>query len=513
MRAEETDVVVVGGRLAGSATAIALARGGHRVVVLERRRLPADTLSSHALVPSAVAEAARLGVLERLLALDPPKSPWVHVGAGDVQVREHWSAVDGIGYGLCIPRADQDIEFARTAEAVGVDVRMGTDVLDVLWRAGRAVGVRCVEGGEEVEIRARLVVGADGRRSTVAARCGAWRPYRASRNGRGAAYRYMTDPHVGTDWHATMSQWRWGTTIGYTFPVPGDRLICMVMPPAERIGEVRGDPEGAWQRWVDEDPDGIGARLRGATDHTKIRSTSETISFFRASSGPGWALAGDAGHFKDPVIGSGQRDALRFGRRLGEVVGPVLDAGGDDHELDAALQGWERERDRTCMASYHWGSRESRAIAPATPLQREVIRTFDGHRGQLADNFGRVRDPERIVGPRVVALGLLNALHRHPEQRREIVREALGELPIEAGIRLDRWIGRRLFRASTTRPSERGDVDFPPAPRPPAPRPAASGPAASGPAASGPAASAPSEGGDAELPTAPRPASVLRSRH
>ncbi|MCK9249407.1 MAG: NAD(P)/FAD-dependent oxidoreductase [Solirubrobacteraceae bacterium] len=465
MRVEETDVVVVGGRLAGSATAITLARGGHRVVMLERRRLPSDVLSSHALVPSAVAETARLGALERLLALDPPKSPWVHVGAGDVQVHEHWSAVDGIGYGLCIPRVDQDVELARTAEAAGADVRMQTDVRDVVWRAGRAAGVRCVHDGEEVEIRARLVVGADGRRSTVAARCGAWTPYRASRNGRGAAYRYMTDPHVGTRWHATMSQWRWGTTVGYTFPTPGGRMICMLMPPAERISEVRRDPEGAWRALVGEDSDGIGARLRGATDHTRIRSTSETISYFRASSGPGWALAGDAGHFKDPVIGSGQRDALRFGRRLGEIVGPVLDAGGEDAELDAALQEWERERDRTCMASYHWGSRESRPNAPATPLLREVIRTFDGHRGQLADNFGRVRDPERIVSPRVVALGLLNALHRHPGRRREIVREALGELPIEAGIRLDRWLGRHLFRASTTRPSERGDVDFPPVPR------------------------------------------------
>jgi len=467
MRVEETDVVVVGGRLAGSATAITLARGGHRVVMLERRRLPSDTLSSHALVPSAVAEAARLGVLERLLALDPPRSPYVHVGAGDVQVHEHWSAVDGIGYGLCIPRIDQDVEFARTAEAVGADVRMNADVVDVVWHGGRAAGVRCVQAGEEVEIRTRLVVGADGRRSTVAARCGVWRPYRASRNGRGAAYRYMTDPKIGTRWHETMSQWRWGTTVGYTFPVPGGRAICLLMPPAERIGELRRDPDGAWDRLLAEDPDGIGERLRGASERSKVRSTAETISFFRASSGPGWALAGDAGHFKDPVIGSGQRDALRFGRRLGELVGPVLDADGDDRELDAALRTWERERDRTCMASYHWGSRESRAIAPATPLQREVIRTFDGHRGQLADNFGRVRDPERIVGPRVVALGLLNALHRFPDQRGEIVREALGELPIELGIRLDRWLGRRLFRASTTRPSERGDVDFP---APPSPR-------------------------------------------
>lgn len=464
MSEEHADVVVVGGRLAGSAVAITLARGGHRVVVLEQRRFPADTLSTHVLVPYAVAEAARLGVLERLLALDPPLSHMVHVGAGDVQVHEHWSSVDGIGYGLCIPRPEQDLAFMQTARAAGADVREDARVTEVVWQDGRAAGVRYTDAeGTERTVRARLVVGADGRRSTIAARVGSWRPYRLSRNGRGAAYRYMSDPLVGTDWHATMSQWRWGTTIGYTFPVPGQRLLCLLMPPAEQISAFRQDPDGAWDALIAEDPDGIGARMRGATDRTKVRSTAETTSFFRASTGPGWALAGDAGHFKDPVIGSGQRDALRFGRRLGEVLSPLLAEDAPDADLDAALAGWERERDRECNASYHWGCRESRATSPATPLLREIIRTFAGSPEHLGDNFNRVRPPERVVGPRAIALGLVNALHRHPRERGAILREALGELPIEAGIRMDRWLAP--FRATGARPTERPDVEWPPAPR------------------------------------------------
>jgi 2-polyprenyl-6-methoxyphenol hydroxylase-like FAD-dependent oxidoreductase len=458
---EHVDVVVVGGRLAGSAVAITFARGGRRVVVLERRSLPSDTLSTHVLVPYAVAEAARLGALERLLALDPPLCHYVHVGAGDVQVHENWSSVDGIGYGLCIPRPEQDLAFSQTAVAAGADVRENADVTEVVWENGRAVGVRYTQAGETREIRARLVVGADGRRSTVAAQCGAWTPYRASRNGRGAAFRYMADPKAGTRWGETMSQWRWGTTIGYTFPVPGDRLICLLMPPAERISAFRRDPDGAWADLIAEDPDGIGERMRGATDMAKVRSTAETTSYFRASSGTGWALAGDAGHFKDPVIGSGQRDALRFGRRLGEIVSPLLAENAPDATIDAALRDWERERDRECNASYHWGSRESRPISPCTPLLKEIIRTFEGNPDKLADNFNRTRTPERVVGPRAIVLGLLGALHKNPGQRGAILREALGELPIEAGIRLDRW---GTFRASTRRASERGGVDWPAVP-------------------------------------------------
>ena len=454
---EEADVVVVGGRLAGSAVAIALARAGRRVVVLERRRFPSDTLSTHVLVPYAVAEAARLGALERLRALDPPLCPYVGVHCGDVDLVERWSAVEGIGYALCIPRPEQDLAFAETARAAGADVRENADVLGLVWRGGRAAGVRYAVDGTERELRARLVVGADGRRSTVAAQVGAWRPYRASRNGRGAAFRYMDDPKAGTRWHETMTQWRWGTTIGYSFPVPGERVLCLLMPPAEEIARFRRDPDGVWAEYLAQDPDGIGERLAGATNLTKVRSTAETTSFFRASSGLGWALAGDAGHFKDPVIGSGQRDALRWGRRLGEMTAPLLD--GDPRELDAALRAWELGRDRECNASYHWGSRESRAISPATPLVREVIRSFAGSPVRLADNFNRVRPPEQVVGPRAIAVGLLNALHRERGGRAAVLREALGELPIEAGIRLDRWLG--AFRAPGARASERADFEWP----------------------------------------------------
>ncbi|WP_205697209.1 NAD(P)/FAD-dependent oxidoreductase [Conexibacter sp. SYSU D00693] len=467
---EQADVVVVGGRIAGSAVAITLARGGRKVVVLERRSFPSDTLSTHVLVPYAVAEAARLGALERLLATGAQRSPYVHVGAGNVQLTEHWPTAEGIGYGLCIPRPEQDHAFMETARAAGADVRERADVTEVVWRDGRAAGVRYVDAdGAEHELHARLVVGADGRRSTIAAEVGSWRPYRGSRNGRGAAFRYMDDPRAGDRrWGETMSQWRWGRNIGYTFPVFPGRVICLLMPPAEEIGAMRRDPDGAWDALLASDPDGIGWRLEGATNRTKLRSTAETTSFFRASSGPGWALAGDAGHFKDPVIGSGQRDALRFGRRLGELVAPVLDEGGSDAELDAALRTWERERDRQCNASYHWGCRESAPTEPATPLLQEVIRTFEGNPAHLSHNFNRTLEPERAAGPRALALGLLNALHRHPGRRGEILREALDELPAELGIRADRWFG--VFRASSSRPTERPDFDWPPPPAPSARR-------------------------------------------
>ncbi|MBX4384470.1 oxidoreductase, partial [Mycobacterium tuberculosis] len=75
------------------------------------------------------------------------------------------------------------------------------------------------------------------------------------------------------------------------------------------------------------------------------------------SAGPGWALPGDAGHFKDPVTAQGIRDALRYGRLLGEQAAPMLD---DTHALDAAVTAWERERVAECLEIFQWTNRLAR---------------------------------------------------------------------------------------------------------------------------------------------------------
>jgi len=57
---------------AGSAAAIALARGGRRVIAIDRTSFPSDTLSTHVNFPSAVAEINRVGALDRVRRYDPP---------------------------------------------------------------------------------------------------------------------------------------------------------------------------------------------------------------------------------------------------------------------------------------------------------------------------------------------------------------------------------------------------------------------------------------------------------
>lgn len=466
---EELDAVVVGARCAGSAAAIALARAGRRVVAVDRARFPSDTLSTHANFPSSVAETAKLGALERVMAVDPPRCHFGMVEADGVRCLERFAPVDGIDYGISVPRPHFDHALVETAREAGAEVRERTSVVRVLWRGGRAAGVVVrEEDGSERELRAKLVVGADGRRSTMAGLLGSERPYRGSRNGRGCAFRYLDDPMVGTPWRDRLVQFRQGATHALIFPCPDDRVLCLFMGPREEISDFRRDPEGTWDRVLDELP-AARARLEGATNGSKVRSTGDTPAFFRRSSGPGWALAGDAGHFKDPIIGQGMRDAMRFARLLGEAAGPVLD---DPRALDAALVAVEARRDRECLPTYHWGNRESR-IFGVSPLHREVLSALDGaDPPRLLHMFDRIEAPHRVLGPRFGGHMALRAALRRGVDRKALLAEVVEELRIDKDIWLEERRG--AFRSSRRTRSERQDWQWPPvAARPEAPAPAA----------------------------------------
>lgn len=456
-RRETTDVVVIGGRCAGSATAIGFAREGRKVVAVDRARFPSDTLSTHTNFPSAVAELQAVGALDRVLACDPPRATHGMIEADGVRCLQRFATVEGIDYGICVPRPELDLALVETAREAGAEIRERTALEEVLWANGRVSGVIVRElDGTRVQIDCKLLVGADGRRSTVARLVGAERPYRGSRNERGCAFWYMDDPKVGTVWRERLIQLRSGDTHALIFPCPDDRVLCLFMGPAVDIPRFRKDPDGMWETMLDQNP-AVRERLGGATNFSKLRSTGDNVAFFRRSSGPGWALAGDAGHFKDPIIGQGIRDAVRFGRLLGEACAPVLD---DASALDAATRSVEARRDRECNATYHWGNRESRNFG-VSPIVQEALRDLDGQDPPLLLHmFDRIQAPHRVLNPLRGAKYAGRALLRRGVDRRAILREALQELKIDRDVWREEL--RPSFRSPRRTNSERADYTWPP---------------------------------------------------
>lgn len=401
-RTEHVDAVVVGARCAGTATGIALARAGRDVVAIDRSRFPSDTLSTHLLWAGGVAELRSIGALDRVEALGAPRLPHAVAGIPGSTVTASYTPVDGIDYGMCVRRTGLDAALVETAREAGVRVREGTTAAELIWAGDRVVGVRCTDrGGACYELRAPLVIGADGRRSLVARRVGAETPRRLHHNGRACWFAYWRDGRP--EWRSTAAQWRVGAELGTAFPCDDGLVLVLLMPPVERAQGVH-DLEREYVRTIAGIPE-LADRLRGCTRETRVRATTDTTSYFRRSAGPGWALVGDAGHFKDPVTAQGIRDAVRFGRLLGEAVAPVL---GDPRALDRALRSWERRRDRECRATYHWTNLLGRAGA-VTPFEIELYRAASvspvlGTR--LLDVLSRIRGPLRALPPhRLVRLG------------------------------------------------------------------------------------------------------------
>ena len=171
-RPNRWDAIVVGGRVAGASTAMLLARDGMRVLLLDRARRGSDTLSTHALMRGGVLQLHRWALLEplRIAGTPPVRRTTFHYGDETVPVSiKPLAGVDA----LYAPRRPLlDGVLADAAERAGAELRFGATVSDLVRDDdGRVSGVVVAERGGSARVeRARLVVGADGRASAVAAR-------------------------------------------------------------------------------------------------------------------------------------------------------------------------------------------------------------------------------------------------------------------------------------------------------------------------------------------------------
>jgi flavin-dependent dehydrogenase len=423
---EETDVVVVGARVAGSPAATELARAGRSVIVLDAATFPSDTLSTHVIFPTCVAELNALGALEPLLATGTPTHPNVLINHGGIDVHWHYTPVDGFDYGMCPRRTTLDKVLVDCARKAGVEIREATKITGLEWKGGRVSGVHWQDRkGKTGTIACKLVIGADGRRSTVADLVGANPPYRRDENGRGLVFMYVEDPCPPDSPERTfLNQWRIGSTLGMYFPTCNNGGLVLFMPPREEV-PLFGQDLVYWNQKLDQFPL-LKKRIGGGAPTTKLRKAADPFSYFRRSSGPGWAWVGDAGHFKDPVIAQGVRDAIYYGRRLGMVAAASLD---DPDWLDRRTYEWELARDRDCVVSYHFGLRLS-LTHPISPVELEMWKALEKreHLAQeLGDTFSRVHSAESLLSyPHLIAWTLeayANPRLSNLETTKDVIRE------------------------------------------------------------------------------------------
>lgn len=363
------DVVVVGARCAGASLAMLLARRGHRVALVDRAAFPSDTISSHFLWQQGAARLESWGLLEELRSLGCRPLPVLTFDFGPVAITGRPPAVRGVSDTFCPRRTLFDNLLVQAAAGAGADLFDGTSVQSVRWSGGRACGVDVrPRSGVATHLDARLVVGADGRNSLVAREVRA-KPYRWSPSLTFVYYSYWS----GMTTMAPAYHMRPGRLI-LRWPT-NDGLTCMyVGSPRAEFVEFRRDIEGNFLRSLELAP-GLREEIAGGSREERFRGAADLPNFYRTSFGDGWALAGDAGHHKDPTTGLGMSDALASAELL---AGAVDDALVGRRSWNEALAGYQRRRDEATAN----GLRLTLSAAALDPLPAPLQRYYEAAAAQ-----------------------------------------------------------------------------------------------------------------------------------
>jgi 2-polyprenyl-6-methoxyphenol hydroxylase-like FAD-dependent oxidoreductase len=320
------DVVIVGARAAGAATAMLLARAGVRVALLDRSWRGADTLSTHALMRPGVLQLHRWDLLDPVISAGTPPVRKTTFTYADRVIPIPIKPGHGVDALYAPRRTVLDPILVDAAAAAGADVRFGLTVTGLSRdRTGRPDGVVArTRGRSSMRIPARLVVGADGIRSTIARLVDA----PVLRSGTAAAaftYGYWNDlPTDGYEWI-----FRPEATAGV---IPTNDGLACVFVSAGPPGIGRGGVP-VIREIVGRSAPELADRLAAATRPDRTWTFPGRPGHMRQAWGPGWALVGDAGYYRDPIGAHGLTDALRDAELLARAIIATHDGGTENEAL------------------------------------------------------------------------------------------------------------------------------------------------------------------------------------
>jgi flavin-dependent dehydrogenase len=350
------DVIVVGARCAGAATATLLARRGFAVLLVDRARFPSDLPHGHFIHRHGPQRLQRWGLLERVLATGcPPITSFVE-DLGDFTLRGNDLVVDGVPIGLGPRRAALDAVLVEAAVEAGAQLREGFPVHELTFADGRVTGLR---GGSGVTERARWVIGADGRNSRVAKQV--------------QAPAYDEVPTL-TCWYFSYWSGVQGNALElymrehrfiFAFPTNDGLFGVFVAWPIDALGAVRANVEGELLKALEMVPD-LAERVRAGTREERIYGATSLPNYLRRPYGEGWALVGDAGCHKDPYLALGLCDAFRDAELLADALDAALSGGRPETE---ALVEYEERRNEATRPDYE----RNLHVASGKPVQQELL--------------------------------------------------------------------------------------------------------------------------------------------
>lgn len=388
------DVAIVGASVAGCAAARLFGQAGARVALIERRpdAEAYKVACTHAVLSSASPAIERLGLATPLLA------------RGAVRILgDAWTA-----YGGWIRAPDEAPRgwgvTRRTLDPLLRDLAAGTPGVELMTARtatrllagdhGRPQGVEVATRDQRTSaIRARLVVGADRRNSTLARLAGV--PGRVRPNNRFTYFAYWRGVRPRID---RARVWLLDPDGAAQFPNEDDLTVLAAVAHRSRLREFRADLEGAYARALDGLADG--PDLTQAERVSKVLGVIDLSNVMRPAARHGVAFVGDAGLATDPLWGVGLSWAFQSAAWLVDHTAPALLQGGD---LDGALERYRQVFRRHLglhhflITDYSTGRRFSpweRAFLGAAARDRRVA-------GAVEEVASRRRSPFRLFDPRL----------------------------------------------------------------------------------------------------------------
>jgi geranylgeranyl reductase family protein len=319
------DAIVVGAGPAGSATALFLRQRGHSVLLLDEARFPRDKVCGESVSPGAWPLLEALGAAGAIRKRAPRPLAGMRLTAPDgTSFRGDYRGAAAAGFAM--RRRDFDQALIETARGAGVEVREGTRATGLVLEGGVVRGVACENGRGTGDAFARLVVGADGRRSVVARRLGLLREHPTLRKfavrGHWAGMDGLSDDgemHVGGGGYCGVA------------PLRGSQANVAFVVDVRDVRAAGGNLEGFYRAALERRWPRVAERLAGARLLEPPRAVGPLALDARRVSAPGALLVGDSAGFYDPFTGEGVTLALRSADLAAQTADRVLR--GDAHDL------------------------------------------------------------------------------------------------------------------------------------------------------------------------------------
>ena len=390
MTGRRYDAIVVGARCAGSPTAMLLARKGYRVLLLDRARFPSDTVSTHLIHAPGVAALERWGLLDRLAATGCPAISTYCFDFGPLSISGTPRPAGGTAVAYCPRRTVLDKLLIDAAGQAGAEIRDGFTVDELIIEDGTVAGIRGhARNGPLVAERARVVIGADGARSRVAAAAGAGR-YQHKPMLAVAYYSYWSGfPADGANWAVRPRR-----GVG-ALPTNDGLTMLLAAWPAAEFQAMKKDVE---RNYLAVLRSVFGDRLDGARREERVAG-SGTANHFRTPYGPGWALVGDAGYLKDPVTAQGIADAFHDAELCTQAVDETFTG---SRTWTEAMAGYQRRRDARVLPLYEFTTQIGDLGEPPPPEFLHLLGSIAGNQDamdQFVSIFAGTLSPAEFFDP------------------------------------------------------------------------------------------------------------------